>query len=289
MKYCGSIYLLKKKGVTLTVLFVMILMAMPGALYAQTVAAWFSKSANAAVYSSIENETKAMAQQFQSLGLSDSILTARLEEAYRKHVNTATLLASLKIDTQRAVQLSSILHESGLFLSDKKIATATVEQMLIFMRAGLTEAEMRGALQAGVAKSGKSANAVRRALAALATIATANAQSEMTEQERLSLASELISSSLSENQFEPMVAARNASKLSEGQVSEVSSKSSDNVQGSKAQDGKAQDVKQELGKPEVDQSSSGNGSASGDTQGIQGLRYESNGQAGQSAGPHGKK
>jgi len=256
-----------RSSAALAVLLALMLVALPRAVSAQTVASWFSKSGNSAVYGAIANEIKSMAQQFQSLGLSDSILTARLEEAYRKRVSPDILLASLKLDTQRATQLSSMLRENGLFPSDRKTATSTVGQMLILMRAGLTEAEMGGALRAGVAKSGKSAKAVSRALAALAAIATANAQSGMTEEERLSLASELIASSLSENQFGPMVAARKASQSSEGRASEASSKSSDNAQSGKA----------ESGTPEGGQSSGLHGNSTGDTPGAQGSRGDSNG------------
>ena len=261
------------------VLLALMLVAVPGAVSAQTVAAWFSKASNSAAYATISAETKAMAQQFQALGLSDSILTARLEEAYRKHVTPEILLASLKTDTQRAVQLSSMLRESGLFPSDKKTATSTIEQMLIFMRAGLTEAEMRGALRAGLAKSGKSAKSVSRALAALAAIAAADAQSVMTEQDRLNLASELISSSLSENQFGSMVAAKKASQSFENRASEASAKSSENAKSGTTGSGQA----------EEGHSESGHGNASGAAEGAQGPQGTSNGQGGQSAGSHNKK
>ncbi len=279
MKYCGSTCFLKKKGAVLTAFLALMLVALPRVVSAQTVTSWFAKPENSAFYSTIANEIKAMAQQFQSMGLSDSILTSRLDEAFRKRVNPDILLASLKIDTQRAALLSSMLRENGFFPSDKKAATTTVEQMLILMRAGLTETEMRSALQAGVAKSGKSAKAMTRALAALGAIAAANAQSGMTEEERLGLASELISSSLSENQFASMVVARKALHSSEGRTSESSSKASDNTQGNTS----------ESGTTEGGQSSGGHVNTPGGAQGAQGSRNESNGAAGQGAGSHGKK
>lgn len=211
-----------------------IIFALPPTVFAQNVAAWFSNPANSAVYGAIADEVKAMAQQFQSLGLSDSILAARLEEGYRKRVNIDILAASLRIDAQRAAQLSVMLREKGLFPSDRKAATSTVEQMLIFVRAGLTETEMRTALQAGVTKSGKNARAVSRALAALAAVADSAVQSGLTEEERLKLELELIASELSESQFESVLAAKKASQssASAANAAEAASKSSENGQGS---------------------------------------------------------
>jgi len=93
------------------------------------------------------------------------------------------------------------------------------------MRAGLTETEIRGALTVGVAKAGKNPKAASRALAALAVVAAANAKSELSEEDRLTLVTDLIASDLSESQFESMVAAKQASKSQGRQESSRTSES----------------------------------------------------------------
>jgi len=179
---------------------------------AQYVATWFSKQANSAEYKSIADEVQEMAQKLQSMGISDSILATRLEEGYRKHVSAEVLAISLRVDMQRASQITSMLRESGSFPSDKKAATSIIEQMLIFLRAGLTQDELKNALFIAVSKTGKNPKSASRAVAALATITASHAQSAISEEDRRLLVSELILSQLPESQFESMVAAKRASK-----------------------------------------------------------------------------
>jgi hypothetical protein len=184
----------------------------PSIVNAQYVAAWFSKQANNADYRSIVDEVQEMAQKLLSMGISDSLLATRLEEGYRKHVSAEVLAVSLRVDMQRAIQITAMLRESGSFPSDKKVATSIVEQMLIFLRAGLTQDELKNALFVAVSKTGKNQKSASRAVAALATITASHAQSALLEEDRRALVSELILSELSESQFEFMVAAKRASK-----------------------------------------------------------------------------
>lgn len=194
------------------ILAVFLLFSFPSIVNAQYVAAWFSKQANNTDYRSIADEVQEMAQKLQSMGMSDSILATRLEEGYRKHVSAEVLAISLRVDMQRARQIVAMLRESGSFPSDKKVATSIIEQMLIFLRAGLTQDELKDALFVAVSKTGKNQKSASRAVAALATITASHAQSVLSEEDRRMFVSELILSELSESQFESMVSAKRASK-----------------------------------------------------------------------------
>ena len=255
--------------------------ALPGMVSAQSVAGWFAKQANSALYGTIAGDVKALAQQLQSLGLSDSILTARLEEGYRKRVSIDVLAASLRTDTQRAIALTAMLRAAALFPSDKRAATSEVEQMLILMRAGLTETEMRSALRAGVEKSGKSEKAVNRALSALSAIAAANTQLPMTESERLGLASELIGSGLAERQFASMVAAKRASQSSKEREGGSAQKSSEN--------NRATQGSQSAGSHSEGSQNGGGQNQSGHGDESQNSQNEQEGPGAQSPGASGKK
>ena len=248
---------------------VLLVFVVPRAAVAQNVEAWFSKSDHRAAYGAIADEVEAMAQQFQHWGISDSILATRLEEGYRKHVGFEVLIASLRTDAQRAGRLVAMFREYGLFPSDTKNATSMVEQTLIFMRAGLTETEIRGALTVGVAKAGKNPKAASRALAALAVVAAANAKSELSEEDRLTLVTDLIASDLSESQFESMVAAKQASKSQGRQESSRASESGPTSESNRGQSGQHQP---------------GQGNSA-----LQGNENKQDDQGGQSQGSHGKK
>ncbi len=77
--------------------------------------------------------------------------------------------------------------------------------MLIFIRAGLTEAEVQNALEEAVAKNGTKPKATTRALAALSVVTSAKARFGLGEQDRLRLASALIASDLDENSFDSIL------------------------------------------------------------------------------------
>ena len=194
------------------ILAVFLLFSFPSIVSAQYVIAWFSKQANSTDYASIADEVQEMALKLQSMGISDSILATRLEEGYRKHVSAEVLAISLRVDMQRASQITAMLQESGSFPSDKKAATSIVEQMLIFLRAGLTQDELKNALFIAVSKTGKNPKSASRAVAALATITASHTQSALSEEDRRALVSDLILSQLPESQFESMVAAKRVSK-----------------------------------------------------------------------------
>ena len=187
-----------------------LMLSAPSLLSAQEVEAWFKKPANAALYSQVREDVIAMASQMQALGLSDSILASRLEEGARKKVSPNILQASLQGDLQRAIAAASILKENGLFPSDKKKATAAVEQILILMRAGTSEDEFRISLKAAIAKSGKRESALSRAISALSVVAEAQATYQLngTDRERLALA--LIASDMNEKRFDSILASMNA-------------------------------------------------------------------------------
>lgn len=179
----------------------LLFLSAPSVLFAQTVAAWLAKPSNVAVYGTIAPEVNTMVQQLEKLGLSDSILVVRLEEGAQKQVNPEILVASLRVDIQRVVRLAAILRANGIFPSNRNTASSAIEQMLIFIRAGLTEAEVRNALEEGVAKSGAKQKATARALAALSVVTSAKAQFGLGEEDRLRLASVLIASDLDEDGF----------------------------------------------------------------------------------------
>jgi len=181
--------------------FLLLILGVPRILFAQTAAAWLTKPSNVAVYGAIVPEVKTMIQQLDKLGLPDSILATRLEEGARKQVNPEILVASLRVDMQRVVRLAAILRSNGIFPSNRNTASSAVEQMLIFIRAGLTEAEVRNALEAGVAKSGAKPKAMTRALAALSVVTSAKARFGLGEEDRLRLASALIASDIDEDGF----------------------------------------------------------------------------------------
>lgn len=245
----------------LPILIIMFYFAVPQTIFSQNVVAWFSNPSNSAAYGAIADEVEVMAQQLKTLGLSDSILAARLEEGYRKRVNIGILAASLRTDTQRAVQISAILRKDGVFPTDKKTATSVVEQMLIFMRAGLSETELESAVAAGVSKAGKSPKATSRALAALASVTAVNAQSKLSEEDRLKLVSELIASELYENQFESSVEEKRASKFQgERDKSGHSSGASQGNQGEQNQSGHSDSESHDSEDEQDDQGSQSQGS-----------------------------
>jgi len=179
----------------------------PSLLSAQEVEAWFKKPANAALYSQVREDVIAMASKMQALGLSDSILASRLEEGARKNVQPNVLEASLQGDLQRAIAAVSILKENGLFSSDKKKATAAVEQMLILMRAGTSEDEFRISLKAAIAKNGKQESALSRVISALSVVVEAQAAYQLSETDRKRLALALIASDMSEKRFDSILAS----------------------------------------------------------------------------------
>ena len=179
----------------------------PSLLSAQEVEAWFKKPANAALYSQVREDVIAMASKMQALGLSDSILASRLEEGARKNVQPNVLEASLQGDLQRAIAAVSILKENGLFSSDKKKATAAVEQMLILMRAGTSEDEFRISLKAAIAKNGKRESALSRVITALSVVVEAQAAYQLSETDRKRLALALIASDMSEKRFDSILAS----------------------------------------------------------------------------------
>lgn len=187
-----------------------LMLSTPSLLFAQEVEAWFKKPANAALYSQVREEAIAMASQIQALGLYDSILASRLEEGLRKKVSPNILQASLQADLQRAIAAASILKENALFPSDKKKATAVVEQMLILMRAGTSEDEFRLSLKAATAKNGKQESALTRAISALSVVAEAQAAYQLNASDRQRLALALIASDMNEMRFDSIFASMNA-------------------------------------------------------------------------------
>jgi len=187
-----------------------LMLSAPSLLSAQDVEAWFKKPANAALYSQVREDVIAMASKMRALGLSDSILASRLEEGARKKVSPNILQASLQGDLQRAIVAVSILKENGLFSSDKKKATAAVEQILILMRAGTSEDEFRISLKAAIAKSGKRESALSRAISALSVVVEAQATFQLNGADRERLALALIASDMNEKRFDSILATMNA-------------------------------------------------------------------------------
>lgn len=187
-----------------------LMLSAPSMLFAQEVEAWFKKPANAALYSQIREEAIAMASQMQALGLYDSILASRLEEGSRKKVLPNILQASLQADLQRAIVATSILEENGLFPSDKKKATAVVEQMLILMRVGTSEDEFRLSLKAAIEKTKKQESALSRAISALSVMAEAQVAYELNAKDRQRLVLALITSDLNEKDFDSILVSMEA-------------------------------------------------------------------------------
>ena len=202
--------MIKVKKISSTSLFACITMAIlmlsaPTLLSAQEVEAWFKKPANAVLYNQVREDVIAIASQIRAIGLSDSLLASRLEEGARKSVPPSILQASLQGDLQRAITASSILKENSLFSSDKKKATAMIEQILILMRAGTSEDEFQLSLKAAIAKSGKRESALSRTISALSVVVEANAIYQLNETDRKRLALALITSDMSEKRFDSIL------------------------------------------------------------------------------------
>ena len=182
-------------------------LALPALAAAQNVAAWFAKPANTAVYGSIAAEVEALGASIRAASLSDSLIAKRLEEAARKHVAPATLLATLKADTGRALFVAKALGSRGLLSTDPKKSTFAVEQATLLLRAGIDETELGAVLDASVRKSGRNEAAVSRALAALLVAVTAEATYKLSESESLFLAIGLVTSNLPEGKLDTILAS----------------------------------------------------------------------------------
>ncbi len=175
---------------------------------AQDLQAWFNKPANQAAYGAIAAETRILAEAIQKASLSDSLITARLEEAAKKRIPANVLLATLKEDTARYLIVSDALRLRGLQPENEKQATAMVEQVALLLRAGIGRAELDATLDAAVSMLGMKAGgktAVTRTVAALSVVANAQAAYGMSKEESLLLARALVESKLSDKKLDSVL------------------------------------------------------------------------------------
>lgn len=175
-------------------------LALPAALAAQDLAAWFAKPANQAAYGAIATEANSLAAAVRAASLSDSLLAARLEEAAKKRVPPTLLLATLRADTERYLFIADTLRRRSLLPADAQKASALVEQLALVMRSGIVAGELDASLDAAVAKLGAKASnnaAVARAVAALSVLALAKAEYGLSESDSYYLAIALTGSDLS--------------------------------------------------------------------------------------------
>lgn len=168
---------------------------------AQNVEKWFEDFSRSANYGSIAPEVKAMAKRMESLGLSDALLASRLEEGSRKQVRPDILIASLRLDMRRAERYVAVMQKNGVYPTDTAVASSTVEQLLIFSRAGMTETEIENAFVVAAKPERDKAKARTRALAALSVVTGAKVRFALGEDDRLRCISILLESDLDENSF----------------------------------------------------------------------------------------
>lgn len=184
----------------------MLLFALPALLSAQDLAAWFSKTANQTTYGSIADDVDMLSGALRVSGLSDSLLSQRLEEGARKRVPAAIMLATLREDVERYMLVSGALDTRKLLSPDVKKATATVAQVSLLLRAGTTEMEFEASLDAGIATIGVGAPVVTRAIAALTVTATARAEFNLRKEDSASFAAALVRSGLADKNMGSVIA-----------------------------------------------------------------------------------
>jgi hypothetical protein len=201
-----------------------LLLALPAAMGAQDLAAWFGKPDNQAGYGNIAGETKALSEALRAASLSDSLIVARLEEGSRKHIAAALVLATLKEDTARFIAISAALRGLSLLPDDSRKASATVEQINLLLRAGIDGKTLDAALDAAKGKfANKAADAaiISRAVASLSVAATARAQYRLDDQDCLLIAVTLVDCDLSDNRLGSIIATLGAVLAKGGSIREA--------------------------------------------------------------------
>ncbi|HEY9053226.1 MAG TPA: hypothetical protein VIO60_00260 [Rectinemataceae bacterium] len=169
-------------------------------LGAQEVEAWFSTPETKKLYASILPEIRELGASLVASGLSESILTTRLDEAAGKRVSADRLLKTLKADTETCLWLSEAMRSRGLLPADSRKASDLVEQYALLMRAGISQADFKEALEASAAKVGSKA-ATTRALAVLAVLASAKSTYRLSSSESAKLAAALASSDIADRKL----------------------------------------------------------------------------------------
>ena len=172
----------------------------------RTVTEWIARPTNTSTYGSILTDLQNLAASLRAASLPDSLLAARLDEGSKKRIPSAALLRALRDDTSRFLSIASMLRDRGVFPKKPGDGISVVEQTDMLLRAGIGFPELGSALDAAIRKQGKTPAAVSRTIAVLVVAAKAGAAHSLDENDRMRLASELISGELAEKNFDSLLA-----------------------------------------------------------------------------------
>jgi len=181
----------------------------PLSLGAQTLERWFANPVISESYGSLKAEILEAANELRQLSLSEDLLLSRLEEAARKTVSAPVLLAGIRADMDYIRRIVRSLTAKRLFPARSKDAVKAVQNALLLVRTGIGEAELETALDLASSRGGlkgKQSSILSRAFTALGVTASAKAAYGLSENSRLVLAKYLITSEMTEQKFDSVIA-----------------------------------------------------------------------------------
>ena len=202
----------------------------PLSLGAQTLERWFANPVISESYGSLKAEILEAANELRQLSLSEDLLLSRLEEAARKTVSAPVLLAGIRADMDYIRRIVRSLTAKRLFPARSKDAVKAVQNALLLVRTGIGEAELETALDLASSRGGlkgKQSSILSRAFTALGVTASAKAAYGLSENSRFVLAKYLITSEMTEQKFDSVI-ARIAEKIKMGETADLAVSSLEN-------------------------------------------------------------
>ncbi|MEI6386090.1 MAG: hypothetical protein WCQ50_05600 [Spirochaetota bacterium] len=152
--------------------------ALPAALAAQDVEAWFARAPEAAAYSSVRTGLLALATSERSEILTDHPLADRLAEGARKGVPADRLLSILTEEAKGLSQAATLLKERGLLPTAAADSARLFSQLDITLRSGFSVEDFGAALDGALSKKGKKAEVPGRAVAVLSSLVGVNIEGQ---------------------------------------------------------------------------------------------------------------
>ncbi|MFZ4614913.1 MAG: hypothetical protein ACOYM2_01795 [Rectinemataceae bacterium] len=152
--------------------------ALPAALAAQDVEAWFARAPEASAYSSVRSGLLALATATRSEILTDHPLADRLAEGARKGVPADRLLSILTEEAKGLSQAATLLKERGLLPTAAADSARLFSQLDITLRSGFSVEDFGAALDGALSKKGKKAEVPGRAVAVLSSLVGVNIEGQ---------------------------------------------------------------------------------------------------------------
>jgi hypothetical protein len=174
---------------------------------AQEVAAWLGQARSKAAYAAISSEILEIAARLEEGGVPETILIPRLQEAASKKATPERLRASLAEDARQFLQAALVLQTAKADPADPKKLSATLEQLVLLLRGGISADMMNSIVGSAIARAqGDRNTGVSRSIAAMSVVMKARKTYSFNDGEALRFGLALVGSRLSDRDLSSALA-----------------------------------------------------------------------------------